>query len=384
MDIWRRLKGELIDIVELIDESQDTLVRRFERSFVPDNNIKNGAKLIVRPGQAAVFVNMGQVADVFAPGMYTLETKNLPILSTLQGWKYGFESPFKAEVYFVATKQFTDLKWGTMNPVMRRDPEFGPVRLRAFGTYATRVADPAKFIADIAATNSHFTIDGIMEQLRNVIVSRFTDTLGESKIPMLDLAGNLNELAEFVAGVIRPEFEGYGLELSKLLIENISLPPAVEEALDKRSSMGIVGNLQAYAQFQAANAMEAAAKNPGAAGQGAGIGMGFVMAQTMGQQMAGGMSAPNAGAGMSPPPLPGAPSTQPFFAAINGQQAGPFDPGTLGTMAMQGQVTRDTLVWRQGMASWTPAGQVPELGRIFPPPMPGGAGGPGGPPPMPR
>ena len=252
MDIWKKLSGELIDIVQWLEDAPNVLVHRFERM---NNEIKNGAKLVVREGQAAVFVNEGQLADVFKPGTYTLTTQNLPILATLKGWKYGFESPFKAEVYFVQTKQFTDLKWGTMNPIMRRDPEFGPVRLRAFGTYAMRVGDPGALIKQVVGTAARFTEEGINEQLRNVIVSRFTDTLGESKIPMLDLAGNLSELGEFVAGAIRPEFNTYGLELTKLLIENISLPPEVEAALDKRSSMGLVGNLQQYAQFQAANAM---------------------------------------------------------------------------------------------------------------------------------
>jgi membrane protease subunit (stomatin/prohibitin family) len=315
-----------------------------------------------------VFVNEGQLADVYTPGTYTLTTENMPILATLKGWKYGFNSPFKAEVYFVVTRQFTDLKWGTQNPVMRRDPEFGPIRLRAFGTYAMRVADPGVLVKQVSGTNATFTEEGITDQLRNVIVARFTDTLGESKIPMLDLAGNLNELGEFVANVIRPEFAGYGLELMKLLIENISLPPAVEEALDKRSSMGIVGNLQQYMQFQAANAMEAAAKNPGgAAGGGMGMGMGLVMAGNVGGAMsAAGQSGPAGG----PPPLPGQVS---FFVGVNGQQTGPFDAQTLGEQIKSGRVTRQTLVWKQGMAGWGAAGEQPELAGQFasvPPPMP--------------
>lgn len=363
MDIWKKLSGELIDIVQWLEDAPNVLVHRFERM---NNEIKNGAKLVVREGQAAVFVNEGQLADVFKPGTYTLTTQNLPILATLKGWKYGFESPFKAEVYFVQTKQFTDLKWGTMNPIMRRDPEFGPVRLRAFGTYAMRVSDPGELIKQVVGTAARFTEEGINEQLRNVIVSRFTDTLGESKIPMLDLAGNLSELGEFVAGAIRPEFGTYGLELTKLLIENISLPPEVEAALDKRSSMGLVGNLQQYAQFQAANAMEAAAKNPGSAGDGAGMAMGFVMAQ----QMANSLNAGGQGGGGTPPPIPGAAM---FFVAVNNQQTGPFDMQTLSQQAGSGRLTRETLVWKQGMANWMAAGSVPELAGVFasvPPPLP--------------
>ena len=350
MGIWDKLKHELIDIIEWMEDTPGVIVHRFERY---QNEIKNGAKLVVREGQAAVFVSEGALADVFTPGTYTLETKNLPILATLKGWKYGFNSPFKAEVYFVVTRQFTDLKWGTQNPVMRRDPEFGPIRLRAFGTYAMRVSDPGALVKQVSGTNASFTAEGITDQLRNIIVSRFTDTLGESKIPMLDMAGNLNELGDFVASVIRPEFMGYGLELMKLLIENISLPPAVEEALDKRSSMGIVGNLQQYMQFQAANAMEQAAKNPGgAAGGGMGMGMGVVMAGNVGGAFGG---AVQAGAGAAPPPLPGQTS---FYVGVNGQQTGPFDVQTLGEQIRGGRVTRPLLicsamVWAsKGPACW--------------------------------
>ena len=363
MGIWDKLKHELIDIIEWMEDTPGVIVHRFERY---QNEIKNGAKLVVREGQAAVFVNEGQLADVFTPGTYTLTTENMPILATLKGWKYGFNSPFKAEVYFVVTRQFTDLKWGTQNPIMRRDPEFGPIRLRAFGTYAMRVSDPGALVKQVSGTNATFTAEGITDQLRNVIVSRFTDTLGESKIPMLDMAGNLNELGEFVANVIRPEFTGYGLELMKLLIENISLPPAVEEALDKRSSMGIVGNLQQYMQFQAANAMEAAAKNP--AGGGMGMGMGVVMGGNMGQMMGAGMQSGGRG---GPPPIPGAAA---FFVAVNGQQAGPFDAQTLGEQIKSGRVTRATLVWKQGMPGWAAAGEQAELSALFgsvPPPLPG-------------
>ncbi|MBI5863838.1 MAG: SPFH domain-containing protein, partial [Planctomycetes bacterium] len=230
MGLWDKLKGELIDIVQWLDASQDLIVNRFERY---NNEIKNGAKLVVREGQAAVFVNEGKIADVFAPGTYTLDTRNLPILATIFGWKYGFESPFKAEVYFVSTRQFTDLKWGTKNPVMLRDAEFGPIRLRAFGTYAIRVKDAGAFIRELVGTNPEFRTEDVVEQLRNLIVSRFADILGECKIPALDLAANYDELGNFVTTRIQPEFEKYGIEVTKLLVENVSLPPEVEAALDK-------------------------------------------------------------------------------------------------------------------------------------------------------
>jgi membrane protease subunit (stomatin/prohibitin family) len=374
MSIWQKLRGELIDIVEWMDDSHDTLVHRFRRH---ENEIKYGAKLVVREGQSAVFVNMGQTADVFGPGMYTLETKNLPILSTLLGWKYGFSSPFKAEVYFVSTRQFTDLKWGTMNPIMLRDPEFGPVRLRAYGTYAMKATDPEALIKEIVGTNGHFRVDGITNQLRNVIVSRFTDILGESRIPILDLAANYDELGEFISNRIMPEFAGYGLDLMKLLVENISLPPAVEEALDKRSSMGVIGDLRKYTQFQTAEAMRDAARNEGGmAGGGMGMGMGFAMANQMAhammpQQNGGGAGgATGMGGAAGPPPLPGAVA---YHAAIDGAAAGPFDMATLRVKIGTGEITGDTLVWNPTMPGWAKASQRDDLAPLFatsPPPLP--------------
>ncbi len=360
MGLWDKIRGEFVDILQWTDDSRDTIVWRFERH---GNEIKFGAQLVVRESQTAVFVNMGKVADAFPPGMYELETKNLPILSTLQGWKYGFHSPFKAEVYFVNTRRFTDLKWGTKNPVIRRDAEFGPVRLRAFGTYAMRVADAVKFIREIAGTDSRFTIDEIMEQLRNIVVARFSDAVAERAIPVLDLAAHYDEMADFVRQKIAPEFDAYGLELSQFYVENISLPPEVEKAVDARSSMGAIGDLNRFSQFQAAQAMEEAARNPGGmAAGGMGMGMGFAMANQMGQQMAG---------ASQPPPLPGAAAM--FYAAAGGVQAGPFDLVALGRKAHAGEITAATLVWRQGMPQWTPAGAVPELAALFPaapPPLP--------------
>lgn len=373
MNIWDRLKKELIDIVQWLDDTPNTLVYRFERY---NNEIKYGAKLVVREGQAAVFVNMGKIADVFAPGMYTLDTKNLPILSTLLGWKYGFESPFKCEVYFVNTRKFTDQKWGTMNPVMLRDPEFGPVRLRAFGSYVFRVSDPGLFLRDLVGTDGRFTTDQIINQFRNTIVSKLGDALGEAKVPVLDLAAQYNEMGDFLTRQIGPDFSKFGVELSQLLIENVSLPPEVEQALDKRSSMGVIGNLNAYTQYQAAEALRDAAKNPGAAGQMSGIGVGMIMANTMGQNLAG------AAASAVPPPVPGV-SQAVYHVAQEGQPAGPFGLEALRQQAASGRLTRDTLVWKPGLTSWMPAVQVPEVNALFavtPPPMPPAPPAPGTPP----
>jgi membrane protease subunit (stomatin/prohibitin family) len=367
MSIWDKVRGEFIDIVQWIDDSNDTMVYRFERY---NNQIKYGAQLTVREGQTAVFVNEGKIADIFQPGMYTLETKNLPVLSTLQGWKFGFNSPFMAEVYFCSMRQFTDLKWGTMNPIMMRDAEFGPVRLRAFGTYVVKVSDPAVLIRQIVGTDGHFTVEEIVNQLRNLIVSRFAEIAGQSKIPVLDMAANYGELGNFLTKRIAPEFQTYGLDLPKLLVENISLPPTVEEALDKRTSMGVVGNLAAFTQFNIANSIPDAARNPGGlAAAGAGIGMGMAMAAPIGQAMSAQQSA-GAASTATPPPIPGAAT---YFVAIEGKQTGPFDMQTLASQAAMGRLTQQTLVWTQGMAQWAPAGQVPALAGIFanvPPPLP--------------
>lgn len=361
MGLFNKLRGELIDIIEWTEPSQsDILCYRFPRY---NNEIKMGAKLTVREGQAAVFVNEGRIADVFQPGMHTLQTSNLPILSTLLGWKYGFNSPFKAEVYFVSTRQWTDLKWGTQNPIMLRDPEFGPVRVRAFGTYAMRVSDPATFLRQLVATDPSFETFEIAGQLRNMIVSRFADAIGQMKIPVLDLAGNYAKVAQMAQQQFASELAGMGLTLTAFYIENISLPPEVEKALDERTKMGVIGDLGRFTQYQSAQAIRDAAQNPGGvAGLGAGMGAGFAVAQQMANAMSNQVTAP--------PPLPSAAA---FYVGIGGKQQGPYDMAALQGLVRQGALTRNTLVWRQGMASWVAAGTVPELQALFaavPPPLP--------------
>src|SRR5437764_5228716 len=300
MSLWDKLRGEFIDIIEWTEPpGSELLAYRFPRY---NNEIKMGAKLTVREGQAAAFVNEGQLADVYHPGMFTLQTENMPILSTLKGWKYGFNSPFKAEVYFISTKQWTDLKWGTQNPIMLRDPEFGPVRIRAFGTYAVRVSDPATFLRQLFATDPMFEAYEVTNQLRNMIVSRFVDVVGQAKMAVLDLAGNYEKMATLARDKLSSEMASIGLALTLFYIENISLPPEVEQALDTRTKMGVLGNMDQYTRYQTAEAIRDAAKNPGGiAGAGVGIGAGVAI----GQQMAGGLggaAAPSAGA--APPPLP--------------------------------------------------------------------------------
>lgn len=271
--------NQFIEVIEWLDDSQDTLLYRFP---VYQQEIKNGAQLIVRESQAAVFVFEGQVADVFTPGRYTVEGGNTPILSKLGAWKYGFNSPIKSEVYFVNTKQFTDMKWGTSNPIMMRDADFGIVRLRAFGAYSLRVADPGEFIKQVAGTNAHFQTEDIDGQLKRAIVTEFSDSLGELKIPALDLAAQYKEIGDKIRGMINEDFKAYGLEVTKFYVENISLPPEVEAAMDKRASMGALGDAQKYMQFQAADALRDAAQNEGGgAGLGAGLGAGFAVGGQM-------------------------------------------------------------------------------------------------------
>ncbi|HVS68245.1 MAG TPA: SPFH domain-containing protein [Mycobacteriales bacterium] len=364
MGLLDRVKGQFIDIVEFLDDSRDTIVWRFPRQ---GNEIKMGAKLVCREGQAAVFENEGKIADVFQPGTYTLETKNLPILSDLKGWKYGFNSPFKAEVYFVGTRLYTDMKWGTQEPVTVRDAEFGMVRLRAFGTYALQVKDPAALLRQLVGTDPNFTTDEVQDFLREKMVSEVGTALATSGVPMLDLAANQQKISETLAATLTTAFADMGVAIPKFVIQNISLPPEVSEALDKRTQMGVLGNLDQYTKFQAATAITEAAQNPGgSAGAGLGLGAGIAM----GQQLAGAMAQQPAAAAAAPPPLPGQAG---YFLGVNGQQVGPITVGDLPARIASGELTRDTLVWREGMAAWTRAGDVPEVNAVFgaaPPPLP--------------
>ncbi len=370
MGLWDKLSRELIDILEWMEPSQnEILAYRFPRS---DNEIKNGAKLIVREGQAAAFIKEGQLADVKTPGMYTLDTNNMPILPKILGWKYGFESPFKCEVYFISTRQWTDQKWGTSNPIMLRDAEFGPVRLRAFGTYAFKITDPGVFMKELVATDPSFEAYEVTNQFRNIIVSRFVDVIGNAHIPILDLVGNYERLSALARERIAPELGKMGVSLAQFYVENISLPPEVEQALDKRTQMGVLGNLDQYTKFQAAEAMRDAANNPGgAAGAGVGIGAGVALGHTMGAALGAGMASPAPAATSSaPPPLP---AQVQFFAAINGAQAGPFDAAAFADKVRKGEISRSSLVWRAGMANWVAADTIPELQSLFaavPPPLP--------------
>lgn len=376
MGILDFLTGEVIDVIHWVDDTQDTMVWRFERE---GHEIKYGAKLTVREGQAAVFVHEGQIADVFTPGLYMLETNNMPILTKLQHWDHGFRSPFKSEIYFVNTTRKTNMKWGTKNPIIIRDPEFGPTRLRAFGTYTVRVSDPRRFMSEIVGTDGEFTTDEITFQIRNIIVQAFSRVIAGAGIPVLDMAANTGDLGRILAEKISPTLEEYGLTLPELYIENISLPDAVEKALDRRTSMGVVGDLDRYAQFSAAEAMTAAAENPsGGGGMGAGLGAGLGMA--MASQMAGRSgpwgSAPEPATAPAPQAPPPPPVEHVWHIASGGETSGPFSKAEMGQKAASGAVTRETYVWTPGQDGWMRAEDVIELAQLFtiaPPPPPPGA-----------
>ncbi len=285
MDILGFIKGELLEIIEFNDDSRDTLVWRFPDE---DKTIKNGAQLIVRESQLAQFVYLGQFGDCFGPGKHTLTTDNIPVLTKLKGWKYGFQSPFKADVYYITTRLFTGNKWGTANPVMMRDADFGVVRLRAFGSFDFKIVDAPVFLKEVAGTDQHFRLDEFADTMRSRIVSVFSEALASCGVPALDVASRYSELGEALLPLINPQVTAkYGIEITSFIVENVSVPPEVEAAIDKRSSMGVVGNLNDYVKFQMAESMTQGGDGGGgspaaAAGQ---MAMGFGMAQEMMKSM---------------------------------------------------------------------------------------------------
>ena len=307
MGLMDFIKGELIEIIEWTDDSRDTLSYRFPDD---DKEIKRGAQLIVRESQVAQFVYLGQFGDLFAPGKHTLTTDNIPVLATLKGWKYGFESPFKADVYYLVTRLFAGNKWGTSNPVMMRDSDFGIVRLRAFGTYDFRIVEPQRFLKEVAGTDQHFRLDEFTDVMRSRVVSVFSDALASSKVPALDVAARYTELGDALLPLINPVIrEKYGIEMSSFILENVSVPPEVETAIDKRSSMAAVGNLNDYVKYQMAQGLEKGGSGVG--GLGAELAVGASIAQQMLNQPGGIASqstppaAPSTGAGGGLPELVG-------------------------------------------------------------------------------
>ncbi|GAB3451336.1 SPFH domain-containing protein [Actinophytocola sediminis] len=375
MGIISKLKGELVDIIEWLDDSRSTLAWRFPRY---QNEIKNGAELIVREGQRAVFVYRGKLADQFGPGHYQLVTESMPILSTLQGWEHGFRSPFRSEVYFVNTRPVTDLRWGTPSPVTVRDPDFTMVQVRANGLCVLRIADPEIFLREVIGTDSSVSTDEIAELLRRVITQAFSDMVLESKLGVIDLQGKQSELAQKLKHYVQERVDDeFGLKIDDIVM-TITLPEEVTEAMTRGVARGVeqaryldnVGPMDRLQQGAAAEAMVEAARNPGGgAGSMMGAGIGMALGQQMGNMMAGGV-APQAPAG--PPPLPAA---QQFHVEINGQASGPFTPDQLRPFVAGGQLTPASLVWTNGMPGWAAAQTVPAIAALFapagPPPLPG-------------
>ncbi|HTM26147.1 MAG TPA: SPFH and helix-turn-helix domain-containing protein [Vicinamibacterales bacterium] len=276
------IKGELIEVIEWTDDSRDTLSYRFPDE---DKAIKNGAQLIVRESQQVQFVYLGEFGDTFGPGKHTLTTDNIPILTKLKSWKYGFNSPFKADVYYVTTRLFTGNKWGTANPIMMRDDDLGIVRARAFGTFDFKITDTKLFLKEVAGSDQNFRLDEFADTMRSRIVSIFADALASAKIPVFDVASRYSELGEALLPLINPVVSAkYGLQISSFIVENVSVPPEVEQAIDKRSSMAAVGNLNDYVKFQMAQGME---KGGSAGGLATEMAVGLSIAQQMIQQQGG-------------------------------------------------------------------------------------------------
>ena len=378
MGFFDKLKAELVDIIEWLDDTNGaTLVWRFPRW---QNEIKNGARLTVRPGQTAVFVDQGKIADVFTEGMYELTTANIPILSTLRGWKHGFNSPFKSEVYFISTKVVPAMKWGTPQPLMMRDPDFGVIRVGAFGTYSIRCSDPKALMRQLVGTDGVYETDELAQVMRSLLQQAVAEVIGEAKIPALDLLGAYGKIADAIKEKVKTQIDDeYGLELTSVQIVNVNVPEAVQKAMDQRSSMGALGsaslgpapNLASFQQFQMGNSM---GNMQGGGGDGMNLGMGLAMAGQMMNQ------ANQQPAMMGPPPMP---TQQQWFFGINGTNVGPLTMDVVKQFVGMGQIKADTLSWTNGQAAWLPAAQIPALQSFFmqagPPPLPGG-----GPPPLPK
>lgn len=355
MGIFNLFHGEFIDIIEWTQTDSDTMVYRFPRY---KNEIKYGAKLTVREGQTAILVNEGKLADVFPPGIYELETANLPILSTLQNWHLGFESPFKAEVYFFNTTLFLDQKWGTKQAITLSDSQFGVVRLRAFGTYTMGVKDPTALLRKLVGTDANFEVSEVSQQLSNSIVTHLPEVLAESHISVLQLPSRYNMLANLIRQKVATEFSEYGLKIGKLYIENISLPDAVQQTIDEKTGMNIIGdNLTDYAKYQAAKGMEKGGDASSMASAGVGMAMGMAMGQSMTDEMTQQQD--------QPPPLP-----RVYYLMLSGERKGPMTLEQVYKHLQRGEADDNTLIWRKGMAEWQLIADTAEidLSRIPPPP----------------
>lgn len=371
MGLMDKLRGEFVDIIEWLEDSRTLLAWRFPRY---QNEIKQGAQLIVREGQIAIFVYQGQLADTFGPGTYTLNTQNLPLMSTLQGWRYGFNSPFRSEVYFVNTRPVTDLRWGTPTPITLRDPDFGMVQVRANGLCIVRVQNPPLFLRTVIGTDSAVDIDEITELIRREISQALSELVLGTGVGAIDLQSRQTELSGKLRDVVASRVDDeFGLAIDSITM-NVSLPDEITQAMTRGVAQGVeesgrmrqLDDLDKYQRVRQIDAMNAAAGNPGGGAMGdmMGAGMGVVL----GQQMANQMNQP--AQQQTPPPL--VQDSQTFHIEINGASAGPYNIGQVREMVANGQLTTHTLVWSAGLAGWMPAGQVPALLAFFvsPPPLP--------------
>lgn len=364
MGLFSFIKNELIDIIQWENSSDDTMVWKFPKQ---DNEIKMGAKLTVRESQQAVFLNEGRLADVFQPGLYTLQTQNMPILSKLMGWKYGFQSPFKADVFFVNTKQFIDQKWGTKNAITLDDPRFGLVEMRAFGTFAYRITDAGKFLKEVAGIDKLFTTEEVNGQLRSLVISKFTNALGSGNITIDKVAANMEELSMACQEKLNHDFQEYGLMITSFVVENVSMPDDLKKEIFEYSRLNHI-DMQKLTQLKTAQSIQTAAANEGMGGIGVGLGAGMSIGNIVTNAIAGNMTSMQNNA--APPPLPGAIQ---FFVATNGQQTGPFNMEQLMQMAQSGTLKQESLVWKAGMQQWAEARTVTELSGLLnsaPPPLP--------------
>ena len=362
MSFFDKLRHEFIDIIEWPDQDPGTLVWKFPRY---QDEIKMNAKLTVREAQQAVFINEGTIADVFQPGMYTLQTQNMPIMTTLRGWKYGFDSPFKADVLFVSTRQAIDQKWGTRNAITISDDRFGMIELRAFGTYAFRVTDAGKFIKEVAGIEQEYSTEDIGGQLKSIISTRFSSAAGGGNIPIDKFASNLEDLSAIVLEKLNADFDKYGLKITSFMVENVSMPEDLKKEIFEYSRLNKI-DMQKLAQMKAAQSIEIAAGNEGIAGIGAGMGAGLGVGNMMASAFAQPASVPQ---GATPPPL--APQVQ-YFTGIDGSQAGPYSAAQVQQMIQAGSLRRDTLMWRAGMAGWQAAETLADVSSYFgaiPPPL---------------
>ena len=380
MSLWTLMHHELVDIIELPDAPADTLVYRFPRF---EDQIKYGAKLIVREGQAAVFVNEGKLADVFAPGTYTLDTRNLPILSTLQGWQYGFTSPFKAEVYFLSTRPVLNLQWGTQQAITLELPGFGLGQVRAFGQVSYRIADAQVFFRQIVGTTALMVDNDLRDYLRGIIVSRFGQALTESKPTLEQLQANLSSMADALKDKINDALQPLGFELTQFYVESLSLPPGLQNEIFEYSRLGNV-DMSKLTQFRAAKSItDVAQRSGGSGGGGIGgqvmqLGVGLAAAQQLTKALDGslgglltGTSA--AAASVQPPPLATTVPPALYHVALDGQAQGPFSSDQIAALVATGKVSPATLVWHPGMSAWAAAATAPDLVRLFPqqpPPLP--------------